>query len=59
MRSTTHGRTFRDAAQGEFAGRMHTDLTDALDALVAQGVTDPVRRWRSWAPATAAPAWSA
>lgn len=41
--STGYGRTFRDAAQGEFAGRMHTDLTDALDALVAQGVTDPAR----------------
>lgn len=41
--STGYGRAFRDAAQGEFAGRMHTDLTDALDALVAQGVTDPAR----------------
>lgn len=41
--STGYGRAFRDAAQGEFAGRMHTDLIDALDTLIGQGITDPTR----------------
>jgi dipeptidyl aminopeptidase/acylaminoacyl peptidase len=31
------------AAKGEFAGKMHSDLTDAVDALVAQGLVDPQR----------------
>lgn len=41
--STGYGRAFRDAAQGEFAGRMHQDLIDGLDALIAQGIVDPAR----------------
>jgi len=41
--STGYGRAFRDAAQGEFAGRMHTDLIDGLDTLIRQGTTDPAR----------------
>jgi len=30
-----------EAAQGEFAGKMHTDLLDGLDHLVGKGITDP------------------
>jgi dipeptidyl aminopeptidase/acylaminoacyl peptidase len=39
--SRGYGRAFMEAAQGEFAGKMHTDLLDGVDHLVAQGVTDP------------------
>lgn len=38
-----YGKAFMQAAKGEFAGKMHSDLTDAVDALVAQGVVDPQR----------------
>ena len=41
--SSGYGKTFEQTAQGEFAGKMHSDLTDAVDALVAQGVVDPKR----------------
>jgi dipeptidyl aminopeptidase/acylaminoacyl peptidase len=41
--SSGYGKAFQEAAQGEFAGKMHSDLTDAVDALVAQGVVDPQR----------------
>lgn len=41
--SSGYGKAFMSAAQGEFAGKMHSDLTDAMDALVAQGVVDPKR----------------
>jgi dipeptidyl aminopeptidase/acylaminoacyl peptidase len=41
--SSGYGKAFMNAAQGEFAGKMHSDLTDAVDALVAQGVVDPKR----------------
>jgi dipeptidyl aminopeptidase/acylaminoacyl peptidase len=41
--SSGYGKAFMNAAQGEFAGKMHSDLTDAVDALVAQGVVDPQR----------------
>jgi dipeptidyl aminopeptidase/acylaminoacyl peptidase len=41
--SSGYGKKFQEAAQGEFAGKMHSDLTDAVDALVAQGVVDPQR----------------
>jgi dipeptidyl aminopeptidase/acylaminoacyl peptidase len=41
--STGYGRAFRDAARGEFAARMQTDLIDGLDHLVAQGIVDPGR----------------
>lgn len=39
--SSGFGRAFMEAAKGEFAGKMHTDLLDGLDHLVGQGVTDP------------------
>lgn len=38
--SSGYGRAFMEAAQGEFAGKMHTDLLDGLDHLIRQGVTD-------------------
>jgi dipeptidyl aminopeptidase/acylaminoacyl peptidase len=41
--SSGYGKAFTEAAKGEFAGKMHSDLTDAVDALVAQGVVDPQR----------------
>lgn len=41
--SSGYGKAFMNAAQGEFGGKMHSDLTDAVDALVAQGVVDPQR----------------
>ncbi len=41
--STGYGRGFTEAGRGEFAGRMHTDLLDALDEVVRQGVADPQR----------------
>jgi len=39
--STGYGRAHRDAAKGEFARAMHTDLLDALDWAIEQGFTDP------------------
>ena len=39
--STGYGRAHRDAAIGEFAGKMHTDLLDAVDWAIDQGITDP------------------
>jgi dipeptidyl aminopeptidase/acylaminoacyl peptidase len=41
--SSGYGKAFMQAAQGEFAGKMHSDLTEAVDALVAQGTIDPQR----------------
>lgn len=41
--SSGYGKAFAEAAQGEFAGKMHSDLTDAVDALTAQGMVDPKR----------------
>lgn len=41
--STGYGKAFMQAAKGEFAGRMHDDLIDALDWAIAEGVTDPDR----------------
>lgn len=41
--STGFGKAFEQAAKGEFAGKMHTDLLDGLDHLVQQGVSDPRR----------------
>ena len=41
--SSGYGKAFMNAGQGEFAGKMHSDLTDAVDTLVAQGVVDPKR----------------
>ncbi|WP_394270475.1 S9 family peptidase [Qipengyuania sp.] len=36
--STGLGKEFTNAAVGEFAGKMHSDLTDAVDWAVAQGI---------------------
>jgi len=41
--SSGYGKAFMEAAKDEFAGKMHSDLTDAVDALVAQGLVDPQR----------------
>jgi dipeptidyl aminopeptidase/acylaminoacyl peptidase len=41
--SSGYGKKFQEAAQGEFAGKMHSDLTDAVNALAAQGTVDPQR----------------
>ena len=41
--STGYGKAFMQAAIGEFAGRMHDDLIDGLDWLIAEGVADPKR----------------
>lgn len=39
--STGYGKAFLGAARGEFARKMHTDLIDALDWAIAQGMVDP------------------
>jgi dipeptidyl aminopeptidase/acylaminoacyl peptidase len=39
--SNGYGRDFQDKAIGEFAGKMHDDLIDGVDWLIAQGVADP------------------
>ncbi|MBN6042217.1 S9 family peptidase [Amycolatopsis sp. 195334CR] len=41
--STGYGKAFTQAAIGQFAGRMHDDVIDALDWAIAQGYTDPGR----------------
>ncbi|MGW9347625.1 Dipeptidyl aminopeptidase/acylaminoacyl peptidase [Nocardiopsis flavescens] len=41
--STGYGKAHTQAAIGQFAGRMHDDLLDALDWAVDQGFTDPDR----------------
>lgn len=41
--SSGYGRAYMEAAQGEFAGKMQTDLLDGVDSLVAQGIVDPQR----------------
>ncbi|MGE0668285.1 MAG: alpha/beta hydrolase family protein [Sphingomonadales bacterium] len=38
--STGYGKAFMAAARGEFARKMHTDLVDALDWAIAQGLVD-------------------
>ena len=38
-----YGRAFQEAAQGQFAAKMHDDLLDGLDHLIQQGVTDPTK----------------
>jgi len=39
--STGYGRDYMFAAEGEFAGRMHQDLIEAVDWAVEQGISDP------------------
>ncbi|WP_201293224.1 S9 family peptidase [Arthrobacter zhaoguopingii] len=41
--STGYGRRHTVAAIGEFAGAMHTDLIDACDWAVSEGIADPRR----------------
>lgn len=41
--SSGYGRAFQDAAQGQFAAKMHDDLLDGVDNLVRQGITDPTK----------------
>ncbi|MBA0046631.1 S9 family peptidase [Mycobacterium sp. NPDC050853] len=41
--STGYGTAFTKAAIGEFAGKMHDDLIDAVDWAVKQGYADPSR----------------
>jgi dipeptidyl aminopeptidase/acylaminoacyl peptidase len=41
--SSGYGKTFQQAAMGEFAGKMHTDLLDGLDYLVQHGISDPTK----------------
>jgi dipeptidyl aminopeptidase/acylaminoacyl peptidase len=39
--SEGYGRRFKEAAIGEFSGKMHTDLVDAVNWAVAHGIADP------------------
>ncbi len=39
--SSGYGRAFKDAARGEFAGKMQNDLLDGVDMLIQQGISDP------------------
>jgi dipeptidyl aminopeptidase/acylaminoacyl peptidase len=41
--STGFGKQFINAANGEWAGKMHLDLIDAVNWAVAQGIADPSR----------------
>jgi len=41
--STGFGKAFVNAANLEWAGKMHDDLIDAVDWAIAQGITDPAR----------------
>ncbi|MBV8132306.1 MAG: S9 family peptidase [Alphaproteobacteria bacterium] len=41
--STGFGKAFVNAANLEWAGKMHDDLIDAVDWAVAQGIADPAR----------------
>ncbi|MEM6709115.1 MAG: S9 family peptidase [Pseudomonadota bacterium] len=41
--STGFGKAFVNAAVGEFAGKMHDDLIDAVTWAIAEGVADPDR----------------
>ena len=40
--SSGYGRDFMNAAIGEFAGKMHTDLIDAVDWAIEEGIADPL-----------------
>jgi dipeptidyl aminopeptidase/acylaminoacyl peptidase len=41
--STGFGKAFTHAAEREFAGKMHDDLIDGVDWIVAEGIADPKR----------------
>ena len=36
-----YGKRFREAAAGEFAGKMHTDLIDGVEWAIGKGIADP------------------
>jgi dipeptidyl aminopeptidase/acylaminoacyl peptidase len=39
--STGYGRSFMEAAVGEFAGKMHDDLIDGVEWAIEKGIADP------------------
>lgn len=41
--STGFGKRFRNAGDGEWGGKMHNDVMDAVDWAVEQGIADPER----------------
>lgn len=41
--SNGYGRAFKEAAVGEFAGKMHTDLIDGVQWAIKRGIADPQR----------------
>lgn len=41
--SSGYGRSFMEAAIGEFAGKMHEDLIDGVNWAVVEGIADPQR----------------
>jgi dipeptidyl aminopeptidase/acylaminoacyl peptidase len=41
--STGYGGTFRDAGNGEWAGKVQNDITDGVQKLIADGIADPKR----------------
>jgi dipeptidyl aminopeptidase/acylaminoacyl peptidase len=41
--SSGYGKAFQEKAIGEFAGKMHSDLIDGVDTMIAQGIADPKR----------------
>jgi len=41
--STTRNLAFQRASDGEWGGKMQTDITDGVDALAKQGIVDPSR----------------
>lgn len=41
--STGYGRAFKEAAVGEFAGKMNDDLNDGAQWLIDQSISDPVK----------------
>lgn len=57
--STGFGKSFTQAAIGEFAGRMHDDLIDAVDWAVKQGTPTATGSRSSAGPTAGTPRWSA
>lgn len=41
--STGYGKAFEDAGNGEWGGKMQSDIADGIDALAAKGLVDPKR----------------
>lgn len=57
--STGFGKAFTNAGNGEWAGKMHEDLLDAVQWAVKQGVTKPDEVAIMGAATAAMPRWSA